>query len=170
MRKLAVTVFATIIFVGVWSASRVQSAQTTIPAPHIVSSIAPDKVGFHRHVDLQETWKDLEARQVINKRALEGGTYSINVRIVKEDEAPLIHAHSIDIWVVTDGSATAITGGELVDPRKNPKSDDEAGTSIRDGNDQPLQAGDVLYIPTGMPHGFKNVKGFRAFLIRTDVK
>jgi mannose-6-phosphate isomerase-like protein (cupin superfamily) len=170
MLNLAITVFTTIILVGMWDASRVQSAQTAAAAPHIVSSIAPDKVGFLRHADLQETWKDLEAKQVINKRALEGGTYSINVRIVKEDEAPLIHAHSIDIWVVTDGSATAITGGELVNPRKNPKSDDEAGTSIRGGNDQPLQAGDVLYIPTGMPHGFKDVKGFRAFLICTDVK
>ena len=128
MRKLATAVLATIVSLGLWTAARGQSGQAGSAAAHVVTAMAPDKVGLLRSADLQETWKDLEARKVINKRALEGGTYSINVRIVKEDEAPLIHASSIDIWVVTAGSATAITGGELVDPRKNPKSDDQAGS------------------------------------------
>ncbi len=107
---------------------------------------------------------------MINKRVLEGGAYSINIRIVKEGDAPLVHASSADVWVMMEGTATAITGGELVDGKKRPNVDDEAGSAIRGGKEQPLKPGDVLYVPPGVPHGFKDVKGFRAYLIRFDTK
>jgi len=129
-----------------------------------------DKAVYFANDDLQTIWKDLEARQVINKRVLEGGTHSINVRIVKEGDAPLVHAQSADVWVVTAGGATAITGGQLVDGKKRPNVDDEAGSSIRGGVERALKPGDVLYVPAGVPHGFKDIKGFRAFLIRFDTK
>ena len=38
------------------------------------------------------------------------------------------------------------------------------------GVEQPLQAGDILYVPPGVPHGFKDVKGFRGYLIRFETK
>ena len=101
---------------------------------------------------------------------IEGGAYSINVRIVKPTDPPLLHANSLDIWLVQAGSATAVTGGELLDVKKRPNSDDAAGTSIKGGVEQPLKAGDVLYVPAGVPHGFKDINGFRAFLIRFDTK
>ena len=129
-----------------------------------------DKAAYFANDDLQAIWKDLEARQVINKRVLEGGSHSINIRIVKEGDAPLIHAQSADVWVVTGGGATAITGGQLVDGKKRPNVDDEAGTSIRGGVERALKPGDVLYVPAGVPHGFKDIEGFRAFLIRFDTK
>jgi hypothetical protein len=69
-----------------------------------------------------------------------------------------------------EGTATAITGGALVDGKKRPNVDDEAGSAIRGGVEQPLKPGDVLYVPPGVPHGFKDVKGFRAYLIRFDTK
>jgi mannose-6-phosphate isomerase-like protein (cupin superfamily) len=129
-----------------------------------------DKAAYFPNADIQSAWKDLEARQVINKRVLDGVSHSINVRIVKENDAPLVHGGSADVWVVTAGTAIAVTGGALVDPQKRANVDDSAGSAIRGGIDQPLQAGDVLYVPAGVPHGFKNVKDFRAFLIRFDTK
>jgi mannose-6-phosphate isomerase-like protein (cupin superfamily) len=120
--------------------------------------------------DIQNIWKDLEARQALNKRVLEGGAYSINIRIVKPTDPPLMHAKSLDIWLVSAGSATAVTGGQLLEVKKRPNSDDAAGTSIKGGVEQALKAGDVLYVPPGVPHGFKDIKGFRAFLIRFDTK
>jgi mannose-6-phosphate isomerase-like protein (cupin superfamily) len=170
MRILAITALGTSILLGLCGAAYGQGGQQGSAATQAVSLAPPDKAVFFRNADLQAIWKDLEARQVINKRALDGGTYSINVRIVREGDAPLVHAHSIDVWIVTAGTATAITGGELLDPQKRPQIDDTAGSAIRGGVEQPLQTGDVLCVPTGVPHGFKNVKGFRALLIRTDVK
>src|SRR6185503_21114485 len=120
--------------------------------------------------DLQTVWKDLEAKQILNKRVLEGGSHSINIRIVRPTDEPLVHAGSLDVWLVSAGSATAVTGGQLVNGKKRPNSDDEAGSAIKGGVEQALKAGDVLYVPPGVPHGFKDIKGFRAFLVRFDAK
>jgi mannose-6-phosphate isomerase-like protein (cupin superfamily) len=140
-------------------------------APAAQAPPAPtDKAAYWANTDIQNIWKNLEARQVINQRVMEGGSYSLNIRIVKEGDAPLVHAKSCDLWIVQSGSATAITGGELVNAQKRPNVDDYAGESIRGGIEKPLQAGDVLYVPPSVPHGFKNVKGFRAFLVRWDTK
>ena len=168
MRTLLFTAISTVILSGVWGAARGRGAQAGGPA---AQQAAPaDRAAYFANADIQAAWKDLEARQVINKRVLEGGAYSINVRIVKEGDAPLVHAQSADVWVVTAGSATAITGGQLIDSKKRPNVDDEAGSAIRGGTEQALQPGDVLYVPPHVPHGFKDVKGFRAFLIRFDTK
>jgi mannose-6-phosphate isomerase-like protein (cupin superfamily) len=129
-----------------------------------------DRATYFANADLQSIWSDLESRQVINKRVVEGGTHSINVRIVKEGDAPLVHAASADVWIVTAGTSIAVTGGELIEPRKRANSDDEAGAAIRNGVEQSLQPGDVLYVPAGVPHGFRNVRGFRALLVRFDSK
>jgi mannose-6-phosphate isomerase-like protein (cupin superfamily) len=128
------------------------------------------KAGYFANSDIQNIWQDLEARQVLNKRVLEGGTHSINVRIVTPKDAPLVHANSLDIWLVQAGSATAVTGGELMEAKKRPNSDDVAGSAIKGGTEKPLKPGDVLYAPPGVPHGFKDIAGFRAFLIRMDAK
>src|SRR3977135_268618 len=108
------------------------------------------KAGYSANPDLQNVWKDLEARQVLNKRVLEGGSHSINIRIVRPTDAPLSHANSLDVWLVTAESAPAIPGGELIDSKKRPNSDDAAGTSIKGGVEQALQTGDVLYVPAGV--------------------
>jgi mannose-6-phosphate isomerase-like protein (cupin superfamily) len=140
-------------------------------APGTAPPAAPtDKAGYFANSDVQNIWQDLEARQVLNKRVLEGGTHSINVRIVTPKDAPLVHAKSLDIWLVSAGSATAVTGGELLDAKKRPNSDDVAGSGIKGGTEQALKPGDVLYVPPGVPHGFKDIAGFHAFLIRFDTK
>ena len=163
----AVTLIATILFAGLWNIPL--HGQGGQPAAQPAPPPPMDRAGYWPNNDIQDIWKDLEARQVINKRVMEGGSYSINVRIVTGSEAPLVHAHSCDVWILQAGTATAITGGELMNGKKRPNSDDIAGDSIRGGKEQALKAGDVLWIPPGLPHGFKDVKGFRAFLIRWNI-
>jgi len=146
------------------------SAVVLQQAPATQAPPAPtDKAAYWQNIDIQNIWKDLEAKQVINQRVMEGGTYSLNIRIVKEGDAPLVHAKSCDLWIVQSGSATAITGGQLVNGKKRPNSDEE-GDSIAGGIEKPLKQGDVLYVPPSVPHGFKDVKGFRAFLVRWETK
>ena len=143
-------------------ASAQTAASTRPPAP-------TDKAGYWGASGMQNIWKDLEAKGILNNRVAEGGTFSINVRIVTEKDAPLVHAQTADVWIAIEGSATAVTGGKLVDGKKRPNSDDEAGTSIQGGVEQPLKPGDIVYVPPGVPHGFKDIKGFRGYLIRFDV-
>ena len=174
MRRRVISVTAAIALMG-FSAALAFAQQAppagggragTPPAPPAPN----DKAMYFSGAENQNIWKDLEARQVINKRVMEGGTYSINIRIVKPDSPPLVHAKSFDLWIVQEGTATAITGGELLDPKKGGQGDDEAGSSIRGGIEQPLVPGDMLFVPTGVPHGFKDLKGFRALLIRWEPK
>lgn len=170
MRKVAIAAIGIIALVGLWGeVSHGQGGQGGGAAAQPLAA-PKDKAAYFPKADIESTWSDLEARQVLNRRAMEGGAYSINIRIVKEQDPPLVHAQSADVWVTMAGTATAVTGGELVDAKKNPKSDDASGSSIRGGIEQPLQAGDILYVPPSVPHGFKNVKGFRAYLIRFETK
>ena len=134
------------------------------------ATVPLDRASYFSNSNLQDIWKDLETRQVLNKRVIEGGKFSVNIRIVRPTDPPLVHAKSVDLWVVTQGSATAVTGGTLVDQKQRGQTDDTAGSSIKDGVNQPLTVGDMIFVPPGVPHGFKNMKNFRAVLIRWDVK
>jgi mannose-6-phosphate isomerase-like protein (cupin superfamily) len=170
MRTLLSATVSAIVLFGVWGVAHGRGGRAAAPVAPQAVTVPSGKAAYFPHADIESTWKDLEARQVINKRVLDGGAYSINIRIVKESDAPLVHASSVDIWVTMEGSATAITGGELVDGKKRPNVDDEAGSAIRGGVEQALKPGDVLFVPAGVPHGFKDIKGFRAYLIRFDTK
>ena len=147
-----------------------QPATPPTAAAPASNAIPTDKASYFANADLQTIWKELEAKQTSNKRILEGGTNSVNVRIVTPSNKPLVHHQSVDVWVVVAGSATAITGGELLNPTQRANADDIEGTEIRGGVLQPLKAGDLIFVPPGIPHGFKDVKDFRAFLIRYDTK
>jgi mannose-6-phosphate isomerase-like protein (cupin superfamily) len=62
-----------------------------------------------------------------------------------------VHAHFDDIMMVMKGSATLITGGEVMNPLA--ATDGETtGTAIRNGTVQQIAAGDVVHIPAGTPH------------------
>jgi mannose-6-phosphate isomerase-like protein (cupin superfamily) len=62
-----------------------------------------------------------------------------------------IHAHFDDVMLVTEGKATLVTGGDLIDAYT--VSDGETGgTGIRNGVTQSVASGDVIHIPAGTPH------------------
>jgi mannose-6-phosphate isomerase-like protein (cupin superfamily) len=62
-----------------------------------------------------------------------------------------IHAHYDDIFVVTDGSATLITGGTVVDPKAGADGETK-GTRIQNGKSQTITKDDIVHIPAGTPH------------------
>ena len=119
------------------------------------------KTAFWTNDDIQNRWKDNEAKKTINSR-LFNGPYNIsaNVRIVLPDDPPQTHETTADLWIVTAGTATAETDGEMVD-RNGAKV-------IRNGTRRAVHPGDILYVPPGVPHHFVDPSGFRAFLIRFD--
>ena len=62
-----------------------------------------------------------------------------------------IHAHYDDIFVVTDGSATLITGGTVVDTKTGADGESK-GTRIQDGKSHTITKSDIVHIPAGTPH------------------
>jgi mannose-6-phosphate isomerase-like protein (cupin superfamily) len=68
-----------------------------------------------------------------------------------------VHARDTDIMHVLEGNATLVTGGQVVNG-KTTAPDEQRGDSITGGTERPLSKDDVVIIPNGVPHLFKDVK------------
>src|SRR5262245_22024935 len=67
-----------------------------------------------------------------------------------------VHLKDADIIYVQEGTATLVTGGTVVDP-KNIASDEVRGAQISGGDTRQISQGDVIIVPAGTPHWFKEV-------------
>ena len=121
-----------------------------------VPDVPANKSSFWSSDDIQNRWKNNEAKKVANSRLFNAPySTSANVRIVLPDDPPLVHEDgTADLWIMTAGTATAETDGQM------------EGKTLRNGVRRPVRAGDILYVPPDVPHHFVNVNGFRALLIR----
>ena len=78
-----------------------------------------------------------------------------------------VHVRDTDIIYVLEGTATIVTGGEVVDG-KTTAPDEIRGTSIKDGAAQRLAKGDLFIVPNGVPHLFKDVQSpFLYYVVKT---
>jgi mannose-6-phosphate isomerase-like protein (cupin superfamily) len=122
-----------------------------------------DKTAFWTKDDIQARWKNNEARRVANSRLFNGPTnISANVRIVLPGDEPLIHDITADLWIMTAGTATAVTDGAILDTN--------GAKSVHNATQRTVHPGDILYVPPGVPHYFTDMNEFRALLIRFDTK
>lgn len=69
-----------------------------------------------------------------------------------------IHTLDTDIIYVLDGTATFVTGGKAVDAKLT-AANEYRGTSVEGGETRQLKKGDVVIVPKGTPHWFKQVDG-----------
>jgi mannose-6-phosphate isomerase-like protein (cupin superfamily) len=94
---------------------------------------------------LAQYLKDMDAKKLQTLRMIEGGKYNVNIRRITAAETGLVHPITADLWVVLEGGGTLTTGGVL-----------EKG-KILGGQSRPIKMGDVVYIPSGLPHGVSGV-------------
>lgn len=71
---------------------------------------------------------------------------------------PEIHTKDTDIFHVLEGSATFVTGGKATEPRAI-APDEIRGKEIQGGESRRVTKGDVIVVPNGVPHWFKQVDG-----------
>jgi len=69
-----------------------------------------------------------------------------------------VHDVETDVMYVLEGSATLVLGGTVVEP-KVVEPGQVRGPAIRGGEIHRIAKGDVLVIPSGVPHWFKEVPG-----------
>ena len=74
-----------------------------------------------------------------------------------------IHDHETDIFYITDGQATFVTGGAIVGA-KHTAPGQTRGTDIKGGETTTLKKGDVVTIQAGTPHWFKTVSPSISYL------
>src|SRR5579864_2211782 len=66
------------------------------------------------------------------------------------------HEKETDVMHVIDGEATFVTGGTMVGEKQD-KPGQRVGSSITGGETHHLTKGDVIVVPAGTPHWFKEV-------------
>ena len=96
---------------------------------------------------LTAEFADMAAKKRVTTRMIEGGAYSLNARYLTGTEPAQVHKSIIEFYFIKDGAATLVTGGKIVDK------------VIQGGVERSVKTGDTIFIPPGVPHGFKNATG-----------
>jgi mannose-6-phosphate isomerase-like protein (cupin superfamily) len=79
-----------------------------------------------------------------------------------------IHEQDTDVFYITEGSATFVTGGTAADQHTVSPGEIRA-PKITGGEEHHLKKGDVIVIPKGVPHQFTAVDGtFLYFVVKVS--
>jgi glc operon protein GlcG len=98
----------------------------------------------------------------------DGANYQVHTsRRVQPGQAE-VHDRETDVIYVVDGQATFVTGGNAIE-LKNTAPDEFRGARIDGGETRTLQKGDVIIVPAGVPHWFKEVSGeFHYYVVKVS--
>jgi glc operon protein GlcG len=97
---------------------------------------------------------------------LETAEYKVHASRRDRDGQAEIHSRDTDILYVLEGTATLVTGGRAVNAKVT-GPDEQRGDTIQGGQSRSLVKGDVVIIPNGVPHLFKDVTGpFLYFVVK----
>jgi glc operon protein GlcG len=89
---------------------------------------------------------------------IENGAFKVHASRREKAGLAEVHTHETDIIYVTEGTATFVTGGSVVDGREVAPGETR-GASIDGGETRVLTKGDVIVVPAGVPHWFQKVGG-----------
>ena len=128
---------------------------------------------YHSASELKQQFAKLAAEAKAKNSGSTGadwgayGNHALKLSYRRASGQAEVHVHFADIMVVTEGSATVITGGTLVEA-KNDSPNEIKGKSIEGGTRQILSKGDVIHILAGTPHQLilDQGKDFQAFVVK----
>lgn len=113
-----------------------------------------------------------------NIRVVDAGGYNIAVGIIHRPQTPpgvaAVHFKVSEIYHVTEGAGTLVTGGAMVNAKARPadavsvRLEDgpgASGTAIEGGVTRRIKAGDVVVIPAGVPHWFSKIEGSITYVV-----
>jgi glc operon protein GlcG len=92
------------------------------------------------------------------KPLLENSEFKVHASRREAPGVAEIHTRDTDIIHVLEGSATLVTGGTVVESMTI-TSDEIRGKEIKGGESRRISKGDVIVVPNGVPHWFKQVDG-----------
>ena len=127
------------------------SASAQLPGLPEIDQEAPldEPVTISKEI-LAAAFGHINDEDIPTTRMLEGGEFNVNIRhiesVTMSPMRMLPHPATIDVWVVQAGSGILNTGGELVD------------VVLQGGEEQIVEAGDIIYIPAGLSHGIKEAE------------
>src|ERR1700678_1123099 len=84
--------------------------------------------------------------------------YSANLKYRTAVGPAAVHEKEAEMFYVLDGSATLVTGGKLIDEKRN-NAENLGGTGIEGGKSQAVAKGDFVIVPENTPHWFSAING-----------
>jgi len=122
-----------------------------------VRSIAAEAVaGPVRYFRAENVAKSFAEGAVLDAQS--GANYMIHTSRRTAPGMAEVHTQDTDLIHVLEGSAVFVTGGTIVSP-KHTAADEIRGASITGGDTRVIAPGDVIIVPAGTPHWFKDVRG-----------
>ena len=137
--------------------------------------------------ELQQYLKRAIARNQVDQqvRSVDAGKSGIAVGMVHRtrldkpaNNSVAEHDHVSEVYHVISGSATLVTGPDLVDAQRRPATNENVrllngpgsnAASIRNGVTHQLKAGDAIIIPAGTGHWFTKIDDHISYImIRID--
>lgn len=98
------------------------------------------------------------AKGAVLEDASNGENYMVHASRREKPGMVEVHELDTDIIYVLEGTATFVTGGKSVDSKQTAPNEFR-GVSIEGGETRNIKKGDVLIVPKGTPHWFKEVGG-----------
>ena len=87
-----------------------------------------------------------------------GVNYKVDASHRAEPGVVEVHTRDTDLIYMLEGTATLVTGGAVIDA-KTIELEEIRGRESRGGESRTITKGDVVVIPNGTPHWFKEVNG-----------
>jgi mannose-6-phosphate isomerase-like protein (cupin superfamily) len=92
--------------------------------------------------------------------------HRINIVRRTKGAGAVAHEGATELHHIIDGSGTLVTGGTMVRPAGG-----RGGATIDNGVSRRVNKGDVIVVPAGMPHWYKDLDGAITYLeVRWDEK
>jgi glc operon protein GlcG len=105
-----------------------------------------------------QTVDDAFAKGAVLEDGSNGENYMVHASRREKPGMSEVHELDTDIIYVLGGTATFITGGKSIESRMV-AANEYRGTMIDGGETRELKKGDVVIVPKGTPHWFKQVDG-----------
>jgi mannose-6-phosphate isomerase-like protein (cupin superfamily) len=104
-------------------------------------------------------------------RIADFGDHALTTAARVKTGGPEMHEHWTDVIIVTEGQATMVIGGTVVNPvERVAGSGEKSGSDITGGVTQVVKKGDVINIPAGTPHWIKIAPGDKFAYMNVKVK
>jgi len=152
------------------AASAAQDEQLAIAGAEAAHSFGADPMAISSlpvsYFSRQQTEEGFEKGSVLFDGDHGGRNYMVHASRRDGPGLVEVHTNDTDILYVLKGSATVVTGGNMVDG-KPVAADEIRGKEITGGDTRQLVHGDAMIIPNGVPHWFKSVQGpFLYFVVK----
>jgi mannose-6-phosphate isomerase-like protein (cupin superfamily) len=128
--------------------------------------------------DIQAQMGPRKPNALPNIRVVDAGGPHVAVGALNRTEGQpqpaAVHDKVSEVYYITAGEATLVTGGTLVDPKIRPADSPQVrqqdgpgstGTAIDGGTSRQIKTGDVIIIPAGTPHWFSKINGSLSYVV-----